>query len=168
MSANRLFPTDMERTAFLSSCGRYRHALGRHWDRTLGYVLFIGLNPSTADAEFDDPTIRRCMGFARSWGYGGLEVGNLFDWRTSDPKRLPRQTFAVSEFNDPCLRVRTIAASLVIACWGAVSWAQWRIDQVFREVFTEEKRWHCLKLTKDGFPNHPLYLPKNLKPTLFW
>jgi hypothetical protein len=168
MSRNTLFPTDIERTAWISPCDRYRHALGRHWDRGLGYVLFIGLNPSTADAERDDPTIRRCIGFARAWGYGGIEMGNLFDWRTSNPKKLPRSGFAVSEYNHPCLRIRVDEARLVIACWGAVRWAQWRIDQVFRDLFSEEKRWYCLGMTKEDYPRHPLYLPKNRQPLLFW
>lgn len=164
-----LFPTQIETTAWLSDCGRYRHTLGRHWNRELGYVLFIGLNPSTADAAQDDPTIRRCINFARDWGYGGMEMGNLFDWRSTDPKKLPRDSFATSEYNDPCLRARATESKLVIACWGAVPWAQWRIDNVFKDVFDElHKRWFCLKLTKGGFPWHPLYVAKKTQPQLFW
>lgn len=163
----RLF-ADIERTAYTSPCERYRPALGRHWNRDLGYVLFIGLNPSTADAEKDDPTIRRCMRFAKDWGYGGIEMGNLFDWRSTDPKKLPRGGFAVSDKNDPCLRIRVASAKVVIAAWGAVAWAQSRIDELFRNVFTEEKRWDCLGRTKGDFPRHPLYVPAATKPILFW
>lgn len=158
----------VERTAWISPCERYRHALGRHWDRTKGYVLFIGINPSTADAEKDDPTIRRCMGFASDWGFGGIEMCNLFDWRETDPAKLPRKGFAVSEYNDPAIRARVVDAEIVIAAWGKVEWAEKRIDEVFHTIFNEEKRWHCLKLTKDGFPWHPLYVKASTQPTLFW
>lgn len=170
MNSKALFPTDMERTAAFSSCGRFRHALGRHWDRSLGYVTFIGLNPSTADAEKDDPTIRRCICFARDWGYGGIEMCNLFDWRATDPKDLPRKnlSLAVSYMNEIAMRVRTHDSKVVIAAWGNVPWAQGRIDEVFRNVFKEEKRWDCLGFTKDRFPRHPLYVPKVTMPTLFW
>lgn len=158
----------VEKTAWLSSCGRYRHALGRHWDRSRGFVLFIGLNPSTADAETDDPTIRRCIRFARDWGYGGLEMCNLFDWRATDPKRLPRMEIAVSDKNDPTLRCRVQAAAMVIAAWGNVPFAKARIDTVFRTAFSDEKRWHALRLTKHGFPWHPLYVRADAKPVVFW
>lgn len=160
---------NVERTAFISPCERYRPALGRHWNRDLGYVLFIGLNPSTADAMQDDPTIRRCMRFAYDWGYGGIEMGNIFDWRSTDPKKLPRSSFAVSDKNDPCLRVRAGKAKLVIAAWGAVPWAEWRIRDVFRNVFDELVcRWYCLGHTKDDYPRHPLYVPGKQQPELFW
>ncbi|HMP07602.1 MAG TPA: DUF1643 domain-containing protein [Lacipirellulaceae bacterium] len=158
----------IEKTAWLSPCGRYRHALGRHWDRAAGFALFIGVNPSTADAEQDDPTIRRCVRFAKDWGYGGLEMCNLFDWRATDPAKLPRKGFAVSEYNDPTLRVRVAGAAVVIAAWGAVPWAQPRIDEIQRTVFAEEPRWHCLGLTKQGYPRHPLYVPAKAVPVLFW
>lgn len=159
---------EIEKTAWISSCGRYRHQLGRHWNRETGYVLFVGLNPSTADADKDDNTIRRCVRFARDWGYGGIEMCNLFDWRSTDPKLLPRREIAVSEKNDPALRVRVAEAGIVIAAWGAVPWAQPRIDQVFAEVYRQEKRWFALQLTKDAFPRHPLYVSASAKPVVFW
>ena len=96
MSSSQLFDKEVERTAFISPCERYRHALGRHWDNDKGFVLFIMLNPSTADAQQDDPTIRRCMDFAKRWGFGGIEACNLFDWRATDPKAVPRSKFAIS------------------------------------------------------------------------
>ncbi|MCG8406707.1 MAG: DUF1643 domain-containing protein [Phycisphaerales bacterium] len=164
---------DIERTAWLSSCGRYRHALGRHWDQGLGYALFIGLNPSTADGQSDDPTIRRCMRFARDWGFGGLEMCNLFDWRATDPKRLPRKQIAVSDKNDPAMGCRAMKAGIVIACWGHVPWARKRIDEVQTERFAAFQREtgnrvHCLGLTKSGFPRHPLFVRADTKPVLFW
>lgn len=164
-----LFDADIERTAWISPCERYRHALGRHWDRSKGYALFIGLNPSTADAAQDDPTIRRCLRFARDWGYGGIEMCNLFDWRATDPKIIRnKSSFAVSDKNDPAMRCRVGKAGIVIAAWGSVPWAQERIDEVFCTVFNEEKRWHCLRFTKQDFPQHPLYVPAATKPVVFW
>ena len=74
--------------ADFSECGRYRYKLWRTWDDIRPVVMFIMLNPSTADATADDPTIRRCIGFARAWGYGGVRVGNLFAWRTPYPQRV--------------------------------------------------------------------------------
>lgn len=167
--SDRLFDTEMERTAEISSCGRYRHSLGRHWYRESGYVLFVGLNPSTADAESDDPTIRRCINFARGWGYGGIEMGNLFDFRATEPKNLRRAIgFAVSDKNDGYLRRAQDRAQLVIAAWGNVPWAETRIREVFRAVLCEERRWHCLGLTKGGFPRHPLYTSAASKIKVFW
>ena len=74
--------------ADFSECGRYRYKLWRTWDDVRPVVMFIMLNPSTADATADDPTIRRCIGFAHDWGYGGVRVGNLFAWRTPYPQRV--------------------------------------------------------------------------------
>lgn len=168
MGSKRLFD-DIERTAGISSCERYRFALGRHWDREKGFVLFIMLNPSTADANVDDPTIRRCMNFAKSWGYGGIEVCNLFDWRATDPKHLRNKlAIAKSEKNDVAIRCRLVTASMVIAAWGAVPWAEGHIAEVFQTVFDDELRWHCLGFTKEDYPKHPLYVPAKTQPTLFW
>jgi hypothetical protein len=126
------------------------------------------LNPSTADSQQDDPTIRRCIRFARDWGYGGLEMCNLFDWRATDPKILPRRQIAVSDKNDPTLRCRVADARLVIAAWGRVPWALHRMERIFKTCRTDDKRWHALKLTMDGFPWHPLYVRADAKPVLFW
>jgi protein gp37 len=77
-----------------------------------------------ADADKDDPTIRRCIRFAADWGFGGIEMCNLYDWRATDPKNLPRKDFAVSEYNDPALRCRVVDAKCIIAAWGNVPWAK--------------------------------------------
>lgn len=174
--SEKLFDTGIKRTAWISSCQRYRHSLGRHWDRSKGFVLFIMLNPSTADADKDDPTIRRCIGFAKCWGYGGIEVCNLFDWRATKPEHLRNKlAIAVSDKCDMMIRRRARQAGKVIAAWGNVPWAERRIKEVFEMVYQwhekvlfEEKRWDCLRLTKGGYPSHPLYVPANVKPTLFW
>ena len=173
---NRKLYSQIERTAWISPCERYRHALGRHWDRALGCVVFIGLNPSTADAMRDDPTIRRCINFAYDWGYGGIEMCNLFDWRSTDPKKIPRASFTVSNKNDWVIYRKVRRAKMVIACWGRVPWADLRICDLFSRVYRRCEdtgdpgceRWKCLGHTKDDYPKHPLYLRKDTKPTLFW
>ena len=76
----------MEKGATFSRCGRYRYSLWRRWEEDAPYVLWICLNPSTADAEEDDPTLRRCMGFAQDWGYGASYTANLFAWRATKPQ----------------------------------------------------------------------------------
>src|SRR5262245_19133112 len=86
--------------ALISPCGLYRYWLTRTWDNSLRRVCWVMLNPSTADAEQDDPTIRRCVGFARSWGAGGIIVVNLFAFRASDPKALLRAADPVGPDND--------------------------------------------------------------------
>ena len=162
-------PKSITRSAAFSTCERYCYALGRHWDTSKGYALFIMLNPSTADCLQDDPTIRRCMNFAHSWGYGGIEVCNLFDWRATKPEQLRKSmAFAVSDKNDAAMRCRLIDARIVIAAWGNVPWAEERIEQVFHTAFSCGDRWDCLGLTKHGYPRHPLYVPASTKPTLFW
>jgi hypothetical protein len=86
-----------DRGATLSDCGRYRYRLWRRWADG-PTVLFVMLNPSTADADVDDPTIRRCIGFARSWGAGALEVVNLYAWRATQPAELKAAVGPVGEY----------------------------------------------------------------------
>ncbi len=83
--------------------GAYRYSLWREWDSRRPIVAFVMLNPSTADAAKDDPTIRRCASFARSWGYGSLEVVNLFAYRASEPKRLRQTPDPIGPANDDYL-----------------------------------------------------------------
>ena len=80
----------MIKSAEISPCGLYRYSLTRKWEAWKGTVNFIMLNPSTADAQEDDPTIRRCIGFAKAWGYGGIVVTNLFAYRATNPKELKK------------------------------------------------------------------------------
>ena len=104
--------------ADFSDCGRYRYKLWRLWDDTRPEVMFIMLNPSTADATADDPTIRRCIGFARAWGYGGVRVGNLFAWRTPYPQALRSALDPIGRHNDSALCELAEGAALVVAAWG--------------------------------------------------
>lgn len=157
-----IFKNDkIEKGAVISGCGRYRFKLWRIWDRTKPLVLWIMHNPSTADENKDDPTIKRIISFTKSWGYGGLYVGNLFPYRSSNPKDLkllsdrelyynPENYQHVQEMYDKC-ELRVLAYGKPINGEGKPK--DWIGD------------FHYLKLTKGGFPCHPLYLKSDLKPT---
>lgn len=144
----------METGAVLSPCGQYRYCLSRSWLLGEGTVLFIMLNPSTADAETDDPTIRRCIGFARRWGYRQLLVGNLFAWRATNPRELRRVSDPVGPENDHHLVEMSVGADAVIAAWGAHGVYRNRSQHVLGLLRNPES----LGLTKQGHPRHPLYL----------
>jgi hypothetical protein len=150
------------RAAF-SRCRRYRYALWREWDASLPMVLFVGLNPSTADARQNDPTIRRCIDFARRWGYGSLAVGNLFALRTPYPRVLKAAIDPVGLRNDWWLRKLGREASLVIAAWGADGAFLARSESSL-ELF--DQLW-CLGRTRSGEARHPLYLRADSAPERF-
>lgn len=149
----------VERYAEISEDGRYRYVLGRQWGGG-PLVTFVMLNPSTADAERDDPTIRRCMGFARSWGAGAMHAVNLYALRSPDPRALWFHEDPVGPDNDRHLAqhahlARRDSAPLV-AAWGAHA----RPDRVAAVLaIAGMDRLSCLGVTKDGAPRHPLYLP---------
>lgn len=147
------------RHAILSPDGTYRYRLTRRWGLGPG-VLFVMLNPSTADAERDDPTIRRCFRFARDWGYDGLTVCNLFAYRVTDPKRLPADDSAVGPSNNTWLTREAASADLTIAAWGAHPAARRRSAVVMNLLGP----LHVLGLTKRGDPRHPLYMPLASQP----
>lgn len=153
--------------AYFSDCGKYRYSLIRVWDYKKPTVLFIMLNPSTADAEKDDPTIRRCIGFAKDWGYGGLYVVNLFALRSTNPKELLTAPFVVGIENEKWIRRMSCLAHLVVCAWGnssIVNQLQKRLDSTWKPLSWINKPLHYLQLSNDGTPKHPLYLPKNLTP----
>ena len=90
----------IKKSAILSDCRIYRYSLTRTWDVNKKYVLFIGLNPSTADENYDDPTIRRCVDYAHRWGYGGLVMTNLFAFRATLPIDLKNAKFPIGKENN--------------------------------------------------------------------
>ncbi|MDO8775057.1 MAG: DUF1643 domain-containing protein [Burkholderiaceae bacterium] len=155
----------MERTATFSPCRRYRYSLWRNWSVLLesgnSYAMFIGLNPSTADETLDDPTIRRCMAFAKSWGYDGLCMTNLFAFRATEPDVMLAELDPVGVGNDAHLLAMAKNAGIVIAAWGTPGTHMGR-DVSVRELIPN---LHYLRLTKAGHPGHPLYLPGDLMPT---
>lgn len=155
--------------AIISECGQYRYRLSREWDPDRAKVVWVMLNPSTADASIDDPTIRRCIGFSKAWGYGGLVVVNLFAYRATDPKDLLAITPQVAEGPENTTHVaRALCEAatqngLVVAAWGA-GWDElkrrWsRLGPLSRmNVERAGVAVHCLGKTKSGSPRHPLYV----------
>ena len=110
----------MIKSAEISPCGLYRYSLTRKWEAWKGTVNFIMLNPSTADAQEDDPTIRRCIGFAKAWGYGGIVVTNLFAYRATNPKELKKVDKPFGEHNHLYqLEAAVISSELTVCAWGA-------------------------------------------------
>lgn len=168
--------TEINRSAVLSNCGRYRFKLWRNWgDGTgKGVCMFVMLNPSIADAEQDDPTISRCIGFAKSWGYDSLYVGNLLPYRATNPDELEA---AMKSGVDPMftenlghLSEMMNRADIVVCAWGSHSILQRvRIDQTFLKSMHHDliSKLHYLALTNNGQPRHPLYLKSDLLPVVF-
>lgn len=161
---NSLENNNIEKGAEISACGKYRYRLWRVWDRTKPFVTFLMLNPSTADENIDDPTIRRCIGFAKSWGYGGIIVCNLFAFRSTDPKALLKVDDPIGEENKQHIKECVDMSEKVICAWGNGNILK-ILSKKFNYMFsTFGMKLHYLDLSKDNIPKHPLYLKKNLLP----
>ena len=156
----------MSKDAIISACGKYRYLLQRSWDYKLQAVCFVMLNPSTADATLDDPTIRRCLGFAKALGFGQLEVVNLFGWRATDPKELKSAVNPIDTENDEQLLNSAKVCNMTICAWGVNGTFLQRDKSVLGMLRKNGITPHALRLSKDGHPAHPLYLPANLQPTV--
>jgi hypothetical protein len=172
MVTRTLKPKPFASAAEISECGHYRYELTRRWDLSTTGVTFVMLNPSTADGMADDPTIRRCVGFASDWGFGGVRVLNLFAYRAT----LPIDLQWVDDPQGP-ENYRYLAAAMgtrpdmskptVIAAWGA------SFPKASAAHVASSARWmreagaHVLGLTKDGHPRHPLYMPAAAVPILW-
>jgi hypothetical protein len=148
--------------AVFDSTRLYRYELTRRW--TDGpTVAFVMLNPSTADDQTDDATIRRCIGYARRWGYGTLRVVNLFALRATDPARLRLAEDPVGPDNDAHVLAVATEADRVVAAWGAHGCYLQRDRRVLAMLGTIGDVF-CLGMTKAGQPKHPLRLSASLKP----
>lgn len=150
-------PTYIHAGADVSACGRYRWTLTRRWSATGWTLVWIMLNPSTADGREDDPTVRRCVGFARREGAGAIAVVNLFAWRATDPRELLAfdERRAIGDRNDDEIRAAVGRDLPVVAAWGAHPAAARRAERVIELV---GRPVLCLGTTKDGAPRHPLYV----------
>ena len=152
--------------AMFSDCGRYRQALTRDWTAqgaTPRAILFIGMNPSVADAAASDPTCHRELMFARDWGYTRYLKGNMLDWRATSPKDIPADPdLACSAANIPALEEMAAEAETVVMAYGKLHKRfQPVIGQVFAAMAATGKPLMCLGLNKDGSAKHPLYLRKD-------
>lgn len=156
-----LFKLSAGSDATISACGLYRYWLERRWGRTAPQV-FVMLNPSTADASVDDPTIRRCIAFAKREGAGGLIVVNLFALRATDPSALDNHADPVGPANVENLGLALIGAVAigrpVICAWGANKNAGPAGMRLLARANDLGAALVCLGLTKDGQPRHPLYV----------
>ena len=150
----------MNRDTIFSPDRLYRYTLWRQWDER-PFCMFIGLNPSTADETKDDPTIRRCIRFAKDWGYGALCMTNIFAFRATDPQVMRAQFDPIGPDNDTYLNRIGSEAGIIIAAWG-VHGAHHGRGKIVHNWF--EDRLHHLGLTKDGQPKHPLYLKATSQP----
>lgn len=157
---------ETKRAAVLSSDLKYRYSLNRIWDPTCEPVVFIGLNPSTADAVKDDPTIRRCVNFAKTWGYGELVMLNLFAYRSTNPLDLLKVKGSIigpdnDEYWDKYKDCYTIG------CWGNHAFIPGFGDQIekAKEVFGTI---HCLGETQAKQPRHPLYIANDFIPIIWY
>jgi hypothetical protein len=161
----------MKTAAEFSADRRYRWWLSREWDEGGTWCAFIGLNPSTADENADDPTIRRCINFARSWGHNGLLMLNLYAYRATDPREMwDAQNKGISisgvqnYFSDLILRPTTQfpQVSRLIAAWGTGGGERGKEFGIAARMVGV--KLDCLMKTKHGHPQHPLYLPSGLLP----
>ncbi len=155
----------MLRAAEFSDDRVYRYRLSRRWptlETRIPYIaVFIGLNPSTADENVDDPTIRRCIGFAQRLGCAGLDMLNLFAYRATDPKAMKAEEHPIEPVgtwqNDTVIReVEHKSEAIIIAAWGTHGSHLDRDREVMHLL--RHRDVHCLGTTKAGFPRHPLYL----------
>ena len=148
----------MHRTALFSRDRRFRYRLGRRWGDGAA-VCFVLLNPSTADETREDPTVRRCIGFARSLGYGALEVVNLYAYVATDPAELRRAGYPVGRYNDRHIEAAVRECERVVLAWGVHAARLERPGEVLGLLRRMEVEPHCLRLTASGHPEHPLRLP---------
>lgn len=154
--------SEMLKDAVIDQTGMYRYSLRRIWNTDLPKVLFIMLNPSTADDQEDDPTIRRCIGFAKYWGYGSLEVMNLFAYRATDPSELRKVVDPIGPDNDIHIFRAAIQTDLIITAWGTHGPVLGRNLVVMENLYSF--RTYCLGVSKGGHPKHPLYIPGDQRP----
>lgn len=172
----------VSRETKFSPCRKYRYVLWRQFysmlavtppllpvegNREHNYLMVIGLNPSTADETQDDPTIRRCIGFAKRWGYGALCMTNLFAWRATRPEDMKRQDDPCGPDNQHHLLSSAKGAGMVLAAWG--KHGSYRSQDLTACAWLSEigVNMHCLRENRDGSPIHPLYVASKTAPIAY-
>ncbi len=149
----------VNKNATFSDCRKYRYGLSRTWNGKKKTILFIGLNPSTANEKIDDPTIRRCINYAQNWGYGSLLMVNLFAYRATMPSELKNVKNPIGNDNDLHIIELSKKADIAVAAWGNEGTLLNR-DKEVKKILPNLM---CLKINKSGQPSHPLYQKKDLK-----
>ena len=147
----------IKKSAVFSNCRKYRYSLTRSWNSANGYVLFIGLNPSIADETIDDPTLTRCINFAKDWGYGGLIMVNLFAYMLTYPMELKKVKLPIGKDNNRHILKNYRKSGLTVVAWGNDGYFLNRDKEVLEII----NRPMCLNINKSGQPAHPLYQKKD-------
>jgi hypothetical protein len=153
----------MNKGATISDDKKYRYSLYRIWDDELPKVAIVGLNPSTADENFDDPTIKRCIEFVKNWGYGGFYMLNLFAYRATDPNELSKVNDPVGKDNEKFILETISKVDKVICAWG--NGGNYLNQNI--KILSLINSPYCLKINQSGEPSHPLYLRRDLRPIAF-
>lgn len=151
----------MLRDAEFSPCRTWRYTLSRIWEPAGEACMFVGLNPSTADESLDDPTVRRCIRFARDWGYGGLRMLNLYGFRATYPRDLHAAREPIGPDTDEWLAELARHSGLVVAAWGADPGPYLGRPARVRELLGDVS---VLGFTQQGQPRHPLYMRADCQP----
>jgi hypothetical protein len=156
-----------EAWAVLSQCRTYRYRVVRVWDSHMPRLGVVGHSWSATNEWRSDDTVRRCIGFARAWGYGGIDIGNLFGLQAADPRKLASVADAVGPHNDAHLAAMRADNDLIVLAWGAHACPD-------RARAVAHMMWRCSKdgggslavlgWTQRGQPRHPLYAPKDTTP----
>lgn len=160
----------MIKTAEISDCGRHRYSLTRSWRHGAAsrWVLFIMLNPSTADASEDDPTIRRCISFAELWGFDGLAVVNMYSFRATDPRELWTPGCELNgPLADDFVGAMLLVCADVVCAWGKTGPRADRPKEIYNMIRRYNRTPTALRINKDGNPGHPLYIPKSVERVSF-
>lgn len=159
-------PDHVTSSAVFSECNQYRYELHRRWnhDEPVKSIMFLMMNPSTATADIDDPTVRKCRTYAGLWGYNHLIIGNVMAYRATHPEDL----LAVYDPQGPAnlsslRRLMTDGSPFLVCAWGRISKKlAWAEDYVLKLIGDFDP--HILRLNKSGRPWHPLYLPNDTEP----
>lgn len=150
--------------ATFSPCRSWRYTLSRVWNDGGTRCVFVMLNPSTADETKNDPTVAKCIRYARGWGHGSLLVLNIFAWRSTDPRVLPTLADPIGPENDEAIRAGIAGAARVICAWGKWGRIHGRGPQVLALIRAAGVTPYALSLNNDGSCAHPLYLPGAATP----
>lgn len=138
----------------------YRYLLWRQWGEGASMVAFIGLNPSTADEVQNDPTVTRCINYAKDWGYDGMYMLNIFAYRATDPKEMMRYLAPIGLRNKHWLFKTRSMVSFAVACWGDHGRFR-KQGRLVKALLQQVGPLHCFGRTKFGEPRHPLYLRRD-------
>lgn len=153
--------------ATISPCNKYRYVLRRTWNERISAIGIVALNPSTADATADDPTVKKCVKLARFWGYGGIVLVNLFAWRATEKKEIKTIYDPIGPNNDKEIQKALNDVDDVLVAWGEYGAYLNRSTKVRAILKQLPKKYVCIKQNISGEPTHPLYQKDDSANQLF-